>query len=67
MISGSGMGVTVAGVPVRENKKSHAYLAQQELAQQRNLPSLQPSATTPAAARYSSHVDEASYTVQRGR
>jgi hypothetical protein len=57
-----GSGVTVAGVPVRENKKSHAYIAQQELAQQRSLPSLQHQHTHASAA-----VEEESRTVQRGR
>lgn len=52
-----GGGMNVAGVPVRENKKSQAYIAQKELAQQRSLPSLH----SPTGA------EEASRTVQAGR
>jgi hypothetical protein len=60
----SSSGVTVAGVPVRENKKSHAYIAQQELAQQRSLPSLQHQY---APAHAHAAAEEESRTVQRGR
>lgn len=61
----SSSGMDVAGVSVRENKKSQAYLAQKELSQQRNLPALQPHSGY--GNTYSGMAEQASYTVQRGR
>jgi hypothetical protein len=49
------------GSSAGDMRKSHASVAQQELAQQRSLPSLKP------AAGYHGDADESSRTVQRGR
>jgi hypothetical protein len=49
------------GSSAGDMRKSHASVAQQELTQQRSLPSLKP------AAGYHGAADEASRTVQRGR
>ena len=42
----SNIATTIAGMPIRENKKTHAYIAQKELNQQRSLPSLHSNSNT---------------------